>query len=83
MLCWMGKICNGKTEIVGGGVLDAPQRADIESAPTTVRPTTYNSRRGGLYIRPSGAHSILAKNFSISRTYSPAFSTVPRWPPET
>ena len=29
-----------------------PGRADIESAPTTVRPTTYNHRRGGFHIRP-------------------------------
>ena len=29
-----------------------PGRADIESAPTTVRPTTYNHRRGGFHIHP-------------------------------
>ena len=39
-------------EIVGGGVLDAPQRADMESAPTTARETAYDPRGGGFYIRP-------------------------------
>ena len=32
--------------------IEPHERADIESAPTTVRPTTYNHRRGGFHIRP-------------------------------